>query len=71
MPMNVRDDAPARGAALAKSRLFIARLAAPLGMASSVYGYAHEDERDDNQQRSDNDFHVYSPLNDSMCPLIR
>ena len=47
------------------------QLAAPFGIASSVYGYAYEDECDDNQQRSDDDFHGYSPLNDSMCRLIR
>ena len=44
MPPNVRDDAHERAPlALAKS-LSIARLAAPFGMASSVYGYAYEDE---------------------------
>ena len=26
-------------------------------MASSVYGYAHKDERDDNQQRRYDNFH--------------
>ena len=71
--LSVCDDAhaQAREAALAKCRLSIAQLAAAFGMASGVYGYAYEDECDDYQQRSDDDFHGYSPLNDSMCRLIR
>jgi hypothetical protein len=42
----------------------IARLAAPFGIAGGVHGYADKDERDNNHQRSNNDLHGHSSLND-------